>query len=106
MKRNVDALAEATKLKRAMIEQGKKDIELDIAVCKYWQSQGYVTIRARVEYGLNDIKDSGVPFALTRKALWVPKWVVDAVNIYTSNGGYAGLTIKDYLTKISAHKGK
>ena len=36
--------------------------------------------------------------------VYVPRWVIDAFNVYTKNNGFAGMKLEDYLNKMAKDK--
>lgn len=59
---------------------------------------GYFQVDADHEL---DVKNSGVEFARWLGAMWVPRWVHDAIGMYCSKGGFADMSLSEYLRKMA-----
>lgn len=48
------------------------------------------------------IKEAGVPSdgLVVNWQTWVPRWVKDAVTLYQKSGGYADMTLAQFLQKM------
>lgn len=66
------------------------------------EANGLVLIEAEFEADLT--KTTSVPYQMVPSSydMWVPRWVESAITAYNKNKGFAGLTLTEYLDKLSA----
>lgn len=52
---------------------------------------------------INAIRESKVPYdgMVHNDSTWVPEWVKNAVMLYNKSDGYAGLTLAEFLRKMT-----
>lgn len=49
----------------------------------------------------SDVLASGVTYEQYLGAMWVPRWIHDAIRMYLSKDGFADMPLSEYLKKMA-----